>query len=108
MAGVDSIGTLGQLQGASSLNGNGNGVAQAAQTAAATEAQTTHFSPASTSGAPTDQANVSSTGGLVAQALNTPDVRLDKVAALQSAISSGTYQVPASAVAGKIVDSLLS
>ena len=37
------------------------------QTAAATEAQTTHFSPASTSGAPTDQANVTAPWRCVAR-----------------------------------------
>jgi flagellar biosynthesis anti-sigma factor FlgM len=51
---------------------------------------------------------LSKLGGLVAQASAGPDVRLDKVAALQYSIASGTYNVPASAVASKIVDSLLS
>jgi flagellar biosynthesis anti-sigma factor FlgM len=55
-----------------------------------------------------DKANLSTLGGLVAQASAGPDVRLDKVAALQYSIASGTYNVPASAVASKIVDSLLS
>jgi negative regulator of flagellin synthesis FlgM len=56
----------------------------------------------------TDQANVSSVGALVAKASAGSDVRTEKVAALQQAISSGSYHVPASAVASKIVDSLLS
>jgi anti-sigma28 factor (negative regulator of flagellin synthesis) len=53
-------------------------------------------------------ANVSSTGGLVAQALSTSDVRLDKVTALQQSIESHSYSVSSNAVASKIVDSLLS
>ena len=55
-----------------------------------------------------DQASLSTVGGLVAAASAGSDVRTEKVAALQQAISSGSYHVPASAVAGKIVDSLLS
>lgn len=56
----------------------------------------------------TDQASLSAVGALVAKASAGSDVRTEKVAALQQAISSGTYHVPASAVASKIVDSLLS
>lgn len=55
-----------------------------------------------------DQATVSSAGTSVSQAASASDVRLDKVAAVKSAIDAGTYHVPASAVAGKVVDSLLS
>lgn len=55
-----------------------------------------------------DQANLSSESGLVALAAASPDVRLDKVAALQQSISNGTYRIPSSAVANKIVDSLLN
>jgi len=51
--------------------------------------------------------DVFTSGGLVAQALNTSDVRSDKVAALQTAIASGSYQVSSADVASKIVDSLL-
>jgi negative regulator of flagellin synthesis FlgM len=54
-----------------------------------------------------DQANLSSTGGLVAQALETSDARLAKVASLQQAIASGNYSVSSSDVADKIIQSLL-
>lgn len=54
-----------------------------------------------------DQANLSSTGGMIAHALQGSDVRSEKVAALQQAIASGSYNVPSSDVAGKMVDSLL-
>lgn len=54
-----------------------------------------------------DQTNLSSTGGMIARALEGSDVRTDKVAALQQAIASGTYNVSSSDVAGKMIDSLL-
>jgi len=54
-----------------------------------------------------DQANLSSTGGLVAQALATSDTRSAKVASLQQAISGGNYSVSSSDVADKIIQSLL-
>lgn len=54
-----------------------------------------------------DLAQLSSIGTQVAQSASASDVRLDKVAAIQSALQSGTYQVPASDVAQKIVDSMI-
>ena len=54
-----------------------------------------------------DEATVSSAGTTVSQAASASDVRLDKVEAVKSAIAAGTYSVPSSAVAGKVVDSLL-
>jgi negative regulator of flagellin synthesis FlgM len=54
-----------------------------------------------------DQTNLSSTAGLVAQALEGSDTRSAKVASLQQAIAAGSYSVPSSDVAGKIIQSLL-
>ncbi len=54
-----------------------------------------------------DQANVSRTGDLVALALGSSDVRSAKVAQLQQAIASGTYNVSSGDVANKIVEGLL-
>jgi negative regulator of flagellin synthesis FlgM len=54
-----------------------------------------------------DQTNLSSTGGLVAQALEGSDTRSTKVASLQQAIAAGTYGVSSSDVADKIIQSLL-
>jgi negative regulator of flagellin synthesis FlgM len=54
-----------------------------------------------------DQTRLSGFGGALAQALNTSDVRMDKVTALQQAIASGTYNVSANDVADKIISSLL-
>jgi negative regulator of flagellin synthesis FlgM len=56
---------------------------------------------------PVDQANLSSAGGLVAQALTGSDTRSEKVASLQQAIATGSYNVSSSDVADKIIQSLL-
>ena len=85
--------------------GGVSGTGSAASTVAANLAKPAPAGAAKVSSP--DQANVSSTGGLVSQALNTSDVRTDKVAALQAAIANGSYNVSSSDVANKIVDSLL-
>ena len=54
-----------------------------------------------------DQANLSSAGGLVAQALESSDTRSAKIASLQQAIGSGSYSVSSADVADKIIQSLL-
>jgi negative regulator of flagellin synthesis FlgM len=54
-----------------------------------------------------DQTTLSSTGGLVAQALEGSDTRSAKVESLQQAIAAGTYSVSSSDVADKIIRSLL-
>lgn len=55
----------------------------------------------------TDQTNLSSTGGLVAQALESSDTRSAKVASLQQAISAGRYNVSSLDIADKIIQSLV-
>lgn len=55
----------------------------------------------------TDRATLSSAGSLVSQSLTDDGVRMDKVAAIQSALADGTYNVPASAVASRMVDAML-
>lgn len=63
------------------------------QTSTATQATTTRLS---------------STGSALAQGTSaTDDVRADKVAAIQQSIAAGTYNVPASAVADKLIQHLL-
>ena len=54
-----------------------------------------------------DEARLSSTGGLIAQALDASDVRTGKIQALQQSIASGTYNVSSSDIADKMIDSLL-
>ncbi len=43
----------------------------------------------------------------IASAADDSSVRMDKVTAIQSALAAGTYNIPASAVASKLVDSML-
>jgi len=55
-----------------------------------------------------DTATLSSAGTEVAQSASASGVRADKVSAIQGALAAGTYNVPASAVAGKVVDAMLA
>lgn len=48
-----------------------------------------------------------STASQVASSADDSSVRMDKVTAIQSALAAGTYNIPASAVASKLVDSML-
>ena len=105
MAGLDGISTLTQVLGSLSPNGSVNGAAPVAEIAGSNPVKT--GSGNSGSAVAADSTHVSSTSSLVAAALTTPDVRLDKVAELQTAIGNGSYSVSSSDVASKIVDSLL-
>jgi negative regulator of flagellin synthesis FlgM len=50
-----------------------------------------------------DRTEVSTAASLAHQAMSVPDVRMDKVAAVQQALANGTYQVSAADVADKLV-----
>ena len=54
-----------------------------------------------------DQATFSSAGSEVSQTAGGTEVRMDKVAGIQTALAAGTYNVSASDVASKVVDSML-
>lgn len=54
-----------------------------------------------------DLATFSSAGSAVSQTASDGGFRADKVAGIQAALAAGTYNVPASAVAGKLVDVML-
>ena len=54
-----------------------------------------------------DSATVSGAASEVALTAAEGGVRADKVAAVQAALEAGTYEVPASAVASKVIDSML-
>src|ERR1700743_3309812 len=55
-----------------------------------------------------DSATLSSAATEIAQGAQGEGIRAGKVAAVSAAIASGSYQVPASAVAAKLVDSMLA
>jgi negative regulator of flagellin synthesis FlgM len=60
-----------------------------------------------TSSLSSDSATVSSAASEVALTAAEGGVRADKVATVQAALAAGTYEVPASAVASKVIDSML-
>jgi negative regulator of flagellin synthesis FlgM len=68
---------------------------------------TKNTSTTDTAGLAGDRATLSNTGSEVSQAAAGSDVRMDKVAAVRAALAAGTYNVPASAVAGKVIDAML-
>jgi negative regulator of flagellin synthesis FlgM len=70
------------------------------------EPASTTSETASDYGTKTDEASLSTTSGLIAQALEGSDVRTAKVEALRQAIANGSYQVPSAEVAGKIIQSI--
>ncbi|MGD0680587.1 MAG: flagellar biosynthesis anti-sigma factor FlgM [Terracidiphilus sp.] len=76
----------------------------------ATPATTTQPKSGSTTGGSalsSDQATFSSAGSEVSQTAGDAGVRMDKVASIQAALAAGTYNVSASDVASKVVDSML-
>lgn len=54
-----------------------------------------------------DQATLSPAASAASAAATDADVRMEKVAAIQQALLDGTYGVPASKVAGKMIDHML-
>lgn len=65
-------------------------------------------SAAGTSAMGSDRATLSSAGSEVSLTAGEDGVRMEKVSAVQAALAAGTYDVSASAVASKLVDSMLS
>ena len=59
------------------------------------------------SGLSNDRATLSSAASEISQAASGEGIRAGKVAAVQAALAAGTYNVPASAVASKLVDAML-
>ena len=97
--------------GIGSLQGLANPVTPASQTAPAgkeqqvkTVAAPVHATAKVDQDA--DQAVISSTSGLLSQALSASDVRLSRVLPIQQAIASGSYNVSSSDVADKVISSL--
>ncbi len=54
-----------------------------------------------------DQAHLSQSAVLAARAASLPEVRTEKVAAVQQALANGSYAVSPSDLAGKLIDHLL-
>ena len=54
-----------------------------------------------------DQATLSRAGTEISQSAEQAGVRTDKVEAIQQALAAGSYSVPASAVAGRVIDAML-
>jgi negative regulator of flagellin synthesis FlgM len=75
-------------------------------TPAATQAKSN--APAVGSALASDQATLSSAGSEVSLTASEPGVRMDKVAGIQAALAAGSYNVPASAVASSVVNSMLA
>jgi negative regulator of flagellin synthesis FlgM len=98
-------GITGQQQTVSSTNSS----SAPSTLQATTSAASTHESEASSNPKVehADLTSLSTTGGLVAQALEGSDTRSAKVASLQQAIVSGNYNISSSDVAEKIMQSLL-
>ena len=55
-----------------------------------------------------DRATLSSAASGVLETSAQDGVRMEKVGAIQAALAAGTYDVPATAVASKLVDAMLS
>jgi len=55
-----------------------------------------------------DEATLSGVGAAMQSAAEEDGVRFDKVAAVQKALAAGTYSVPPSKVADKVIESLLT
>jgi negative regulator of flagellin synthesis FlgM len=55
-----------------------------------------------------DRATFSSAASEASQAASGESVRTDKVAAVQAALAAGTYSVPTTGVASKVIDSMLA
>lgn len=86
------------------------GVGTTATTAAAPAKTSTTSNTSGTTGGSalnSDRATFSSAASEVSSTAAEPDVRTDKVASIQAALAAGTYNVPASAVASKVVDSMM-
>jgi len=62
---------------------------------------------ASPSALGSDRATLSSAGSEVSLTAGDEGLRMDKVAGVQAALAAGTYNVPPSAVASKMVDAML-
>ena len=104
MTGMDGINSLQKMLGALQVNESKNVGGTAATRAGGSDGVT---SGSVASNGSLDHASLSVAGGLAAGSTDMSDVRTTKVAELRQAIASGTYNIPASAVADKMVEGML-
>ncbi len=71
------------------------------------EGAKTQNAAGSAAAAGADEATLSHAASLASQAASDSDVRMDKVAEVQQALASGTYNVSSGEVAGKMIDRML-
>ena len=102
MSYTDGIGNLQQI-----ITSLATPETRTSQTSSTQETATTAPATNTSAAHKADHTSLSATGSVISQALDGDDVRNEKVAALQQAIASGTYHVPSSAVADKLINSLL-
>ena len=81
------------------------GVSQASPVSAVQAQQQTASS--ATANSIQDRTEVSTAASLAHQAMSVPDVRMEKVAAIQQALANGTYQVSPADVADKLVRQMM-
>ena len=108
-SGITNVQGFNAIEAAVSASTNRTGKTAQSSAASLSGASLTGASQAgSSSSSAVDQASLSQASGLMAQALvGSDDVRNEKVAALQESIAAGTYNVSSSAVADKLVSSML-
>ncbi len=78
------------------------------QTSTAGNTPVRNGATAGTVAAGADRATLSDAANQVSQTSAGEDVRMDKVMSIQAALAAGTYSVSASAVASRVVDSMLA
>ena len=88
------------LEGLKSIFGATQAAPAAPQARAGTQTNSTAFN--------SDRATLSNAASEVSSTASDSDVRFDKVASIQAQLAAGTYSIPASAVASKLVESMLA
>ena len=105
MSYTNGVGSPQQVFGATEA-GASSGTSRTARTALSSASTSVQESLSSST--PVDEAKLSATASVVAQAMAGSDVRAEKVAALQQSIAAGTYNVSSLDVAAKVFSALLN